>query len=71
MSSGNEIVKINRREWDALLDDHCEMRQTLERIERDMLVWRAKAAVVMAIIGIVTGIAVSIGTHFAIKLLGG
>jgi hypothetical protein len=47
------------------------MRQTLERIEREMLVWKAKAGIVMAIIGSIAGIVVSIGTHFAIKIAGG
>lgn len=65
----NEIIRLTEREWDALVNSVERLSKATEQLERDALVFKAKAGVWMFILGGAGGLLMTLITHFALKHL--
>lgn len=68
MATRNEFVRITEREWDALTESVEHLSNAVERMEREQLVFKAKAGVWMFILGSAGGLVMTIAGHFITKL---
>lgn len=64
MPPRDDRIILTEREWQAQQRLNEHFAETLERLEREQLVFKAKASVWMFIIGAIASALVSAGLHF-------
>jgi hypothetical protein len=60
MSLRDDRIELTDREWRATCEAVAELQRSVEKLERENLVFKAKAAVVMTAIGTIVSIAVQV-----------
>ena len=60
MPPKDDRIFLTDREWRATCDALLELQRSVEKLERENLVWKTKAALVMTLIGTGVGMLVQI-----------